>query len=62
MIFSGMILLNEYFEIVKIFFYNFEIFALSGGLEGKKMAQKPYFWPIFVVKRVLSFLGLFFLS
>ena len=62
MIFSGMIHLNEYFEIVKIIFHNFDVFALLGGLEGKKMAQKPCFWPIFGVKRVLSFLGLNFLS
>ena len=46
MIFSGMIHLNEYFEIVKIIFHNFDVFALLGGLEGKKMAQKPcFFWP-----------------
>ena len=61
MIFSGMIHLNRYFEIVKTFFHIFDIFALFGGLEGKKMAQKPYFWPIFMVKRVVAFLGLSFL-
>ena len=44
MIFSGMIHLNEYFEIVKIIFHNFDVFALLGGLEGKKMAQKPCFF------------------
>ena len=36
MIFSGMIHLNRYFEIVKTFFHIFDIFALFGGLEGKK--------------------------
>ena len=56
MIFSGMIHLNRYFEIVKTFFHIFDIFTLFGGLEGKKMAQKPYFWPIFMVKRVVAFL------
>ena len=61
MIFSGMIHLNEYFEIVKIFFHNFDVFALFGGLEGQKMAQKPYFWPIYMLKRVLPFLELGFL-
>ena len=47
-IFSGMIHLNEYFEINKIFFHNFYIFALFGGLEGKKSCPKTlflaYFW------------------
>ena len=52
MIFSGMIHLNVYFEIVKIFFHNFDVFTLFGGLEGQKMAQNPYFWPIYMVKRV----------
>ena len=47
MIFSGMIHLNEYFEIIKIFFHNFGVFALFGGLEGKKMVQKPYFLAYF---------------
>ena len=62
MIFSGMIHLNEYFEIIKIFFHNFGVFALFGGLEGKKSGPKPLFWPIYMVERVLSFLKLVFLS
>ena len=52
MIFSGMIQLNEYFEIVKIFFHNFGVFALFGGLEGKKSGPKTLFLAYFWIGRL----------
>ena len=51
MIFSGMIHLNEYFEIIKILFHNFYIFALFGGLEGKKSCPKSLFLAYFWIER-----------
>ena len=47
MIFSGMIHLNEYFEMKKIFFHNFDVFALFGGLEGRKSGPKTLFLAYF---------------
>ena len=52
MIFSGMIQLNKYFEIVKIFFHNFGVFALFGGLEGKKSGPKTLFLAYFWIGRL----------